>query len=53
MDADKILSKIPTRLQHALDEEFTQGYSPSQIVLSCAVFPSLPDIIMYGSAITE
>ena len=29
MDADKILSKIPTRLQHALDEEFTQGYSPS------------------------
>lgn len=53
MDADEMVSKIPTRLQHALEEEFTPGYSPSQIVLSCAVLPSSPDTIMYGSAITE
>ena len=50
MDADEILSKIPTKLQYALDEEFTPGYSPSQILLSCAVLPSSPDTIMYGSA---
>lgn len=50
MGAEGTLSKISTRLPHALDAELTLFYSSSQTVLGCAVLPSFSDKIMYGSA---